>query len=96
MKTEVQSVIHQEQARIFVHTPFCGTCQLAEKMLLAVEAMMDQEYYHKLNASLFPDFMQEHQIESVPCLIIFKQGEVQEKIYAFHSVQHMLAKTLSE
>lgn len=57
---------------------------------------MGQEYYHKLNASLFPDFMQEHQIESVPCLITFKQGEVQEKIYAFHSVQHMLAKTLSE
>ncbi|WP_366249943.1 thioredoxin family protein [Terribacillus aidingensis] len=96
IKTEVQSVIHQEQARIFVHTPFCGTCQLAEKMLLAVEAMMGQEYYHKLNASLFPDFMQEHQIESVPCLITFKQGEVQEKIYAFQSVQHMLAKMLSE
>lgn len=57
---------------------------------------MGQEYYHKLNASLFPDFMQEYQIESVPCLIIFKQGEVQEKIYAFHSVQHILAKTLSE
>ncbi|PAD22907.1 hypothetical protein CHH69_09750 [Terribacillus saccharophilus] len=96
IKTEVQTVTHQEQARIFVHTPFCGTCQLAEKMLLAVEAMTGQEYYHKLNASLFPDFMQENQIESVPCLITFKQGEVQEKIYAFHSVQHMLAKTLSE
>ncbi|WP_342005072.1 thioredoxin family protein [Terribacillus halophilus] len=88
--------MRQEQARIFVHTPFCGTCQLAEKMLLTVESVMGQEYYHKLNASLFPDFMQEYQIESVPCLLILKQGKVQEKIYAFHSVQHMLAKTLDE
>ncbi|PAD38710.1 hypothetical protein CHH53_09590 [Terribacillus sp. 7520-G] len=79
-----------------MHTPFCGTCQLAEKMLLTVETLTGQEYYHKLNASLFPVFMQEYRIESVPCLIVFEQGEVQEKIYAFHSVQHMLAKTLGE
>ncbi|QXE03441.1 thioredoxin family protein [Terribacillus sp. DMT04] len=96
IETNVEAIIQEGQAKIFVHTPFCGTCQLAEKMLQTVEAVMKTEYYHKLNASLFPDFMQQHQIESVPCLITFQDGQVKDKTYAFQSVQHMLAKTISE
>lgn len=29
-----------ERAFIFFHTPFCGTCQLAKKMLTVAEAML--------------------------------------------------------
>jgi len=29
-----------QRAFIFFHTPFCGTCQLAKKMLTVAEAML--------------------------------------------------------
>jgi thiol-disulfide isomerase/thioredoxin len=73
----------------FIQSPFCGTCQLAEKMLKTIETTYDKELFYDLNASLHPRLMMNYQIESVPCLLITKNGYLHEKVYAFHSVPHM-------
>ncbi|WP_026569553.1 MULTISPECIES: thioredoxin family protein [Sediminibacillus] len=77
---------------VFIHTPFCGTCKMAEKMLLVLEQIEEASLFHEMNASLFPGFMQSFHIESVPCLLIVENGRVQEKIYAFHSLMHIQEK----
>lgn len=73
-------------AVIFVHTPFCATCQLAEKMLIILEEASPQQTFYRLNASLFPEFMRVNKIESVPALLLLKNGEIRDKLYAFESV----------
>ncbi|WP_173915728.1 thioredoxin family protein [Halobacillus sp. Marseille-Q1614] len=76
----------------YIYTPFCGTCHLARKMLETIETTIKDEVFLEMNASLYPEFMQEYQVKSVPCLLITNQAEVIEKVYAFHSVPHMYEK----
>ncbi|MCP8617729.1 thioredoxin family protein [Salirhabdus salicampi] len=77
---------------IFIYTPFCGTCNVARKMLNTIEQMKGSLQFHAMNASLFPHVMQQYKIKSVPCLIVFRNGIAEEKIYAFHSVPYMYEK----
>ncbi|MCD5325187.1 MULTISPECIES: thioredoxin family protein [Pontibacillus] len=76
---------------LFIHSPFCGTCHLARKMLETVEAIKEVPL-SELNAAVHPDFMWEYQIESVPCLLILRKGTTLEKLYAFHSVPYLYEK----
>jgi len=71
---------------IFVHTPFCATCQLAERMLQVMEEVDKSTIFYRMNASLFPTFMNQYQIESVPALLCFDHNQVVDKLYAFDSV----------
>ncbi|MFC7322197.1 thioredoxin family protein [Halobacillus campisalis] len=77
---------------IYIYSPFCATCHLAHTMLETIEHTMEGQMFWELNASLHPKFMQNYQIKSVPCLLITNNGEIKEKIYAFHSVPYMYDK----
>lgn len=74
---------------LFIHTPFCGTCHLARKMLETTEIMKKDCVFYEMNASLFPSFMQENKIHSVPCLLLIKDGEIADRVYAFESVTNI-------
>ncbi|MRG85153.1 thioredoxin family protein [Salinibacillus xinjiangensis] len=94
IKKEDLSIIlnsHYQQF-IFIYTPFCGTCKLARRMLETIENIEGFPTFHTLNASLFPEFMQDYQVESVPCLVMMKKNQIQEKVYAFQSVPDMYRK----
>ncbi|MDX8044721.1 thioredoxin family protein [Gracilibacillus sp. S3-1-1] len=71
---------------IFVHTPFCATCQLAEKMLSILEQADQTQAFFRMNASFFPEFMQDNKVESVPALLKVESGVVLDRLYAFESV----------
>lgn len=73
----------------FVHSPFCGTCHVARKMLDTIETLWGKDMIYDINAPLFPEFMQSYKVESVPCFLVLNKHEVSEKIYAFHSVPYM-------
>lgn len=75
---------------LYIHTPFCGTCHLARHMLEQIESVLKKQIFYELNASLHPQFMEQMKIESVPCLLIKKQGKIKEKIYTFHSISNLL------
>lgn len=79
---------------VFVHSPFCGTCRVARKMLLAVEEMANEELITEVNATLHPSLMQEYKIESVPCLLIIERGRIVERVYAFRSVAYIYSRIL--
>jgi thiol-disulfide isomerase/thioredoxin len=76
---------------IYFYTPLCGTCQLASKMLEVAETIVVVKI-GKMNLNFFPDLAERYKIESVPCLLKVKNGEVLETIYAFHSVPYLLDK----
>lgn len=74
---------------LFIFSPFCGTCHVARSMLAKIESVHHQDIFHEMNASLYPDFMQEHEIESVPCLLIKQDNMIKEKVYAFQSIPNI-------
>jgi thiol-disulfide isomerase/thioredoxin len=74
---------------IYFYTPLCGTCQLASKMLEVVNETIPRLQIHKCNLNYFPAIAAEYEIESVPCLTIWQDGMIVEKIYAFKSVPYL-------
>ncbi|GHH97621.1 thioredoxin family protein [Neobacillus kokaensis] len=76
---------------VYFFTPLCGTCQVAGKMLQVVENLVELEM-GKLDLNYYPDFAERFAIESVPCLLLVREGQVVETIYAFHSVPYLLDK----
>lgn len=78
--------VNEEPQIIFVHTPFCATCQLAERMLSIIEEADQVQSFYRMNASFFPEFMKQNQVQSVPALLLVKAGVVLDRLYAFESV----------
>jgi thioredoxin 1 len=77
---------------LYFYTPMCGTCQVAGKMLTVIEQLLPEVPSGKADLNYLPEMAGEFEIQSVPCLIVIKNGEVQEKIYAFHSVPYLFEK----
>jgi len=81
-----QKQLEDDSFFLYIHTPFCGTCHIARGMLEKIEAIHGENLFYEMNASLHPQFMQDMQVESVPCLLIKVDGKVKEKVYAFKSI----------
>jgi thioredoxin 1 len=76
---------------IYLYTPLCGTCQTASKILSVLEELLHAPIA-QANLNYAPELATELSIESVPCLLIVIDGQIQEKIYAFHSVPYLYEK----
>ncbi|MBP3039390.1 thioredoxin family protein [Bacillaceae bacterium Marseille-Q3522] len=77
---------------LYLYTPLCGTCQIAAKMLTITEKILPELTIGKSNLNYVSQLAEKYFIESVPCLLFIKEGEVIEKIYAFHSVLYLAEK----
>lgn len=70
----------------FFHTPFCGTCKLAGHMIeSALQTMSLHGDAVSCNLNMMPAMAETYEITSVPCLMLFEQGKVKDRIYAFRS-----------
>jgi thioredoxin 1 len=81
-----------ETLYVYLYTPICGTCQVAKKMLIVIEELLPNFPLGMCDINYIPEKASEWAVESVPCLLIIKKGEVQEKIYAFRSVDYLYEK----
>lgn len=91
-RDELSSFIHHNSSGlVYFYTPLCGTCQVASRMLQIMEQIITVEI-GKMNLNFYPDLAKNFAIESVPCLLLIKNGTVVETIYAFHSVPYLLEK----
>ncbi|CAM3782054.1 thioredoxin family protein [Mesobacillus zeae] len=77
---------------VYFYTPLCGTCQVAGKMLDVAVELFPNISSGKSDLNFMPRLAEQFQIESVPCLILLKEGVPIEKIYAFHSVPFLYEK----
>ncbi|PLT33974.1 thioredoxin family protein [Bacillus sp. V5-8f] len=80
---------------LYLYTPMCGTCQVASRMLSIVLEMLPDLTCGQMNINFARTIPAKYEIESVPCLLIFKEGQLERKIYAFQSVP-FLYETLKE
>ncbi|WP_033827941.1 thioredoxin family protein [Bacillus andreraoultii] len=79
----------------YLYTPLCGTCQMASKMLGVIEELLPDLLIGKADMNYIPEIAETFFIESVPCLIIFSDYQIKEKIYAFQSVPFLYEKLKS-
>ncbi|WP_147533985.1 thioredoxin family protein [Bacillus marasmi] len=89
---EILLDLHQYNGLVYAYTPMCGTCAVASKMLTVIEELMPNIHLVKMNVNFNRALAEELLIESVPCLLIFKEGIVKHKIYAFQSVPFLYEK----
>lgn len=87
---EKQLTIRNEGLMVlYLYTPMCGTCQVAKRMLSVIDELLPSVSIHSVNLNYFPEEAQELGIESVPCLLIYEDGQEKEKVYAFQSVGYL-------
>ncbi|WP_134683925.1 thioredoxin family protein [Brevibacillus migulae] len=84
--------LQQQKATValFLYTPLCGTCKVAERMLHISEQLLPDLRLIKLNVNRAPAFAQEHQITSVPCVLRMEKGVFTDRLYALRSIEHLL------
>ena len=82
--------ITDEPMLVYFYTPFCGTCREAKRMLnLALKAAEWKSPAFSCDLNFAPNLAEKWEIQSVPCLICFENGEMKEKVYAFQSVSFL-------
>ncbi|WP_156484894.1 thioredoxin family protein [Bhargavaea cecembensis] len=79
-------------AAFYLYTPLCGTCQVASRMMDVVEKLLPEVRLGKADLNYHEEVAARYGVESVPCLLIAKEGRPVEKIYAFRSVPHLYEK----
>ncbi|MCC3373181.1 thioredoxin family protein [Cohnella sp. REN36] len=76
---------------LFVHTPLCGTCAVARRMLEVAEASSDGVEVQAANLNLMPGLAEQFRIESVPCLLTRLPDGTWRKRYRFGTVMEVAA-----
>lgn len=82
-------LLDEKNILLYIYTPLCGTCNIARSMLKQIEMTHHQQFFYQMNASFYPELMQQMKIKSVPCLLIKVNHQVKEKIYAFKSIPNI-------
>ncbi|MCA1055515.1 thioredoxin family protein [Rossellomorea aquimaris] len=85
----VDSINSHEHTAVYLYTPMCGTCQVAGKMIEVVQRLPQTFHFEKVNLNYLPEFAESQEIESVPCLLLYKNAEELERVYAFQSVPYL-------
>ncbi|MFY4775572.1 thioredoxin family protein [Metabacillus sp. RGM 3146] len=89
-KQEITSAMtDKDRFILYLYTPFCGTCQLAKRMLTIVEETLPDLELYSSNLNYLPEQAAAWEIESVPCLLIFQNGKPTDKVYGFQSVEYL-------
>lgn len=74
---------------LFLYTPMCGTCHVAERMINIIDKLFPKMTIGKMDLNFYPEIANRFRIESVPCLLLFHKQTIVNKLYAFHSVPYL-------
>lgn len=94
IETTVKQLENKQSYLLYIYTPFCGTCHVARQFLEMIEDTLQEQVFYEMNAMYEADFMQRYKVKNVPCLFIYRDGKVKEKIYTFYSIQNIYSYLL--
>lgn len=78
---------------VFVHTPLCGTCKAARRMLEVASHLLPAELViAEANVNMLPELVSRYRISSVPALLVAPADRSTEPEihYSMGSVERML------
>lgn len=81
-----------EPVVVFFHTPLCGTCAAARKMIQIVEHIMPEVEILEADVNFLPTVVNRYRIRSVPALMTAGSTPCKEPevLYRMGSVEDML------
>jgi thioredoxin len=75
------------------YAPWCGPCQMMAKILEEVNARMSQSVQIvKINTENYPALASQYQIQSLPTLVLFKQGQPIDRIEGVVPAQKLIER----
>ncbi|WP_409251885.1 thioredoxin family protein [Bacillus sp. SCS-153A] len=87
---QIQREIHEKKyTALYLYTPMCGTCMVAGRMVDVTEKMFPHIHFIRADLNYIPSMADQYSVESVPCMLLFHEGVLQNKIYAFQSVPYL-------
>lgn len=93
---ELQSLYREHDVVVAIaHTPTCGTCIVAKKMLIIIKETLKNVPIVQINLNYNEKMAIDYEILSVPCILIYKNSKCVEKIYAFESIPFLYKKITS-
>src|SRR5690554_3865472 len=57
---------------VLLYTSFCGTCEMAKRMLAVLSQTVKDVAFYQMNANLHPAVLKQYDVRSIPCFLIFK------------------------
>lgn len=95
----IQEVINSEQAAVVdFWAPWCGPCRMLGPVMDEIaEDMNGKAKFFKINVDENTAIAQKYAISSIPCVMVFKDGEVVDTIVGFRpkqDIQSIIAKHL--
>lgn len=84
-----QSIKQGQSFAVYIYTPMCGTCKLGAKMLDVSLRTLPEVRVVALDINFAHELASQWLVESVPCLLIFQKGLMQQKVYALQSVTYV-------
>lgn len=69
---------------------WCGPCQMIAPVLEAIAAERDDITVCKVNVDEYMDLAQKYKVAYIPFLVLFKNGEIVEKITGMQSKNDIL------
>ncbi|ERJ13007.1 thioredoxin family protein [Haloplasma contractile] len=91
----IQSIRNNQYVVMLGYANMCGTCEVAKKMLEVLSVNMSDITFNKINVNLNQLLIKEHDISSVPCFMLFKNGELFDTFYAFNSITFLYNRITS-
>ncbi len=83
-----------EPLAVFLHTPFCGTCKVARRMLEVAEHLLPEGLLAEADVNMTPTVVEQYKIRSVPSPAFGGQGaERKAGNHLFHGIGRRLVSS---
>ncbi len=76
-------------ALILLYQNFCGTCDIAKRMVNIVSNTLPSIKYYQLNFTGKGDIVLKYKVRSIPYFLVMKDNQIVESFAAFHSVTYL-------
>ena len=75
------------------YATWCGPCQMMTPILEQVGAnLRDRLQVVKIDTDKYPNLASKYQVEALPTLVLFKDGQPAEKIEGVHEAQQLIQR----
>lgn len=93
---QVLDTFREEAVVIYFSTEKCGPCRLMKKEVATVKEMVGEELkMFSIDTEKWPQVGSRFQVARLPCLVVFREGEVKLRLEGVNSAQSVVEQVRS-